>query len=31
MTLKETTFRKWMVGLAAISVLLTIIRLWIGR
>jgi len=28
--LKETTFRKWMVWLAAGSLLVAIIRLWIG-
>ncbi|KIQ70676.1 hypothetical protein Wenmar_01054 [Wenxinia marina DSM 24838] len=28
--LEEHTFRKWMVVLAALSLLVAIIRLWIG-
>jgi len=31
MTLTEKSFRKWMVTLAAATLLLAIIRLWIGR
>ncbi len=30
MNLKESTFRKWMVLIAALTLLVAIIRLWIG-
>lgn len=30
MTLNENRFRKWMVTLAAASLLVAIVRLWIG-
>jgi hypothetical protein len=29
--LRETAFRKWMVVLAAATLMLAIIRLWIGQ
>jgi len=31
MTLSDNRFRKWMVTLAAASLLVAIIRLWIGQ
>ena len=31
MELREENFRKWMVAIAAATLIVAIIRLWIGR